>query len=262
MTLPIPTWRQLLAGDQLMRVFSVGRLAEPAVIELFHLAGGYQGFWMDAEHVLLTPEKIGACGLAARACGLNWFVRMPTVGYWQVAQYLELGAGGVMAAQVRSVEQAREFVSWCKFPPQGVRGLNTGGVDARYTHLAPAEYVAHVDPYIFVAIQIETAEAAADAEAIAALPGVDLLFVGPSDLSSALGVTGQFHSPKLWTAIESVAQACRNTGKHWGCVNPDEAFAQRAVELGCRMPTLGGDVLAMRRGIERFQQTFQAHFNA
>jgi 2-keto-3-deoxy-L-rhamnonate aldolase RhmA len=250
----------MLASSDLLRVFAISRLAEPIVIEMFGLAGGYHGFWLDAEHVMMTPEKVGACGLAARAAGLNWFVRMPMEGYWQVARYLELGAGGVMAAQVRTVEEARQFTSWCKFPPAGVRGLNTGGVDAKYTYRTPAELVEFGDNNTFVAIQIETAEAAQCAEEIATVPGVDLLFIGPSDLSCTLGVTGQFHSDQLWQAIERVAAACDNTGKHWGCAVPDAAFAKRAVALGCRMPTLGGDIIAVRRGVETLQATFGDHF--
>jgi 2-keto-3-deoxy-L-rhamnonate aldolase RhmA len=133
-------------------------------------------------------------------------------------------------------------------------------VDAKYTYRSPAELVNYGDANTFVAIQIETAEAAQCPERIAELPDVDLLFIGPSDLSCTLGVAGEFHSDRLWEAIERVATACKNTGKHWGCAVPDAKFAQRAVELGCRMPTLGGDIIAMRRGVEALRAAFADQF--
>jgi len=112
----------------------------------------------------------------------------------------------------------------------------------------------------FVSIQIETLGAIDDTNAIAALPGVDMLFIGPADLSLALGVVGDFHNDKLWEAIDHVAKACRDHGKAWGCVAPDPAFADRAVEAGCLMPTLGNDVLTVRRGIAALQSAFDSHF--
>jgi 2-keto-3-deoxy-L-rhamnonate aldolase RhmA len=113
----------------------------------------------------------------------------------------------------------------------------------------------------FVAIQIETLGALDDADDIAAFEGVDLLFVGPADLSMALGVVGQFHHEKLWEAIGRVAEACKNHGKAWGAVTPDPKFAARAIEQGCRMPTMGSAILALRRGIETIQNGFDDIFN-
>ena len=165
-----------------------------------------------------------------------------------------------MAAQIHSSDQAEEFVSWAKFSPRGTRGLNTGGRDANYTHKPPAEFIVDANKDNFVAIQIETTGAVDDADAIAAIDGVDLLFVGPADLSLALGVVGQFHDAKLWEAIDKVAAACKRHGKGWGAVTPDPKFAERAVENGCRMPTMGNDVLTLRRGIDAIKTAFAKHF--
>ena len=88
-----------------------------------------------------------------------------------------------------------------------------------------------------------------DAEKIAAIEGVDLLFVGPADLSQSLGVQGQRNHPKVWEGMEQVAKACKKHGKHWGVVPVDPAFADRCYELGCRMITFGNDILALKTGI-------------
>jgi 2-dehydro-3-deoxyglucarate aldolase/4-hydroxy-2-oxoheptanedioate aldolase len=255
-------FKEILAAGELVRVFQAGRVFHPVVFELFGLAGGYHGFWLDGEHVGLSTHEMTVAALAARANGFDCFARIPPIGYWHVTQCLETGMGGVMAAQIHDVQQAEQFVCWAKFAPRGGRGLNVGGRDADYSHKPPARFVADANRESFVAIQIETAGALADVDRIAAIEGVDLLFIGPADLSLALGIVGQFHHDELWRAIEHVAAACRRKGKHWGAVVPDPQFASRAVESGCRLITIGGDLLAVRRGIEAFRAAFAAHFPA
>jgi 2-dehydro-3-deoxyglucarate aldolase/4-hydroxy-2-oxoheptanedioate aldolase len=247
-------YKELLAGDSVIRTFAVGRVFHPIVIEMFGLAGGFQGFWLDGEHIDLTNQQMVAAGLAARANDFDSFARIAPTGYSQVTQCLEAGLGGVMAAQIHSAEQAEEFVGWAKFAPRGKRGLNVGGRDCDYTHLSAADFVERANRDSFVAIQIETLGAINDVDAIAAIDGVDLLFVGPADLSLALGVVGQFQHKKLWEAIQSVSDACRKHGKAWGAVTPDAKFFTRAIETGCRMPTVGNDVAALRRGIDALRQ--------
>jgi 2-keto-3-deoxy-L-rhamnonate aldolase RhmA len=165
-----------------------------------------------------------------------------------------------MGAQIRAADHAREFLSWAKFSPQGIRGLNLSGRDADYTHKPAAQMVEDANRDVMVGIQIETVGAVEQAEEIAALDGVDLLFVGPADLSLALGIVGQFHDGRLWEAIDRVARACRNHGKTWGCVAPDPRFADRAVASGCRMPTMGNDPGALRVGIDAIQKAFENQF--
>ncbi|RIK80102.1 MAG: host specificity protein [Planctomycetota bacterium] len=258
--MPNPTLKTRLAAGELVRVFCAGRIPHPLVIEMFALAGGYDGFWIDQEHAAVTYDQIVTFALAARANSLDCFVRMAPTGYSQVTQNLEAGAGGVMAAQIHSLAEAEQFVRWAKFHPEGVRGINTSGRDADYTHKPPAQFVAGANREHLVAIQIESPAAVAAADKIAALSGVDMLFVGPADLSLTLGVVGQFHHERLWEAIAQVGTACRNQGKTWGAVVPDDKFAARAVEHGCRMLSIGNDILALRRGVEALKQSFGQHF--
>ena len=255
------SFKQILADtDELIPTFVLSRMVHPVVIELFGLAGGYRGFWLDLEHASISTEQIVMAGVAARANNFDCFVRMPPTGYWQVTQCLEAGAGGVMGAQIHSAEQAAQFVSWAKFPPEGSRGINASGRDGDYTHKPMDQFVIHANRRSMVAIQIETLGAIDQIDAIAALPGVDMLFIGPGDLSLSLGVVGQLHHEKMWEAIGRVAAAAKRHGKAWGAVVLDPQFAIRAIELGCRMPTIGTDALALRFGIDTLQKTFEACF--
>jgi 4-hydroxy-2-oxoheptanedioate aldolase len=254
-------FKQLLSTGRLIRVFCSGRLVHPVPIQLFGLAGGYDGFWLDAEHAGISTEQITMAALVGRAVGLGSFVRMPLTNYAAVTQALESGVDGVMAAQVNSAAEAETFLRWAKFAPRGVRGLNTQGADAHFTRKTQIELAHDANRDHFVAIQIETLGALDEAERIAAIDGVDLLFIGPADLSQALGVLGQPDHERVWAAIDRVAAACERHGKAWGIVPAGPAFAGRCIEKGCRMMTFGSDVMAMRLGVQALQTMFADHFD-
>jgi len=253
-------FKTLLATDRQIRVFCAGRLIHPVSLQLFGLAGGYDGFWIDAEHAGVSNEQITMASLAGRASNMGSFVRMPVTNYAAVTQALESGTDGVMAAQVNSAEEAEKFVTWCKFAPRGMRGLNTQGADANFTHKTQVELAHDANRDHFVAIQIETLGALEEADAIAAIEDVDLLFIGPADLSQSLGVLGQPEHEKVWNAIDRVASACRKHGKAWGIVPASPSFADRCVEKGCRMVTYGSDVMALRLGIQAVKNMYASHF--
>jgi 2-dehydro-3-deoxyglucarate aldolase/4-hydroxy-2-oxoheptanedioate aldolase len=253
-------FKNLLAGDKLIHVFCTGRLVHPVTIQLFGLAGGYDGFWLDQEHAGLTTEQITVAALSGRACGLGCFVRMPVTNYAAVTQCLESGADGVMAAQVFSAAEAEQFVRWAKFAPRGMRGMNTQGADAHYTHKSPGQLARDANRDNFVAIQIETLGALEQVDQIAAIDGVDLLFVGPNDLSQSLGVIGEPNDDKVWEGIDRVAEACRRHGKHWGIVPFDPSCADRCVDKGCRLLTFGSDVSALRLGTQALKAAYKNQF--
>jgi 2-dehydro-3-deoxyglucarate aldolase/4-hydroxy-2-oxoheptanedioate aldolase len=243
-------FKDLLAANKLCRIFNLGRVVSPVLIDLFALSQGYHGFWIDQEHGGLTYEQILIASVCARANQFDTIVRMAPTDYARVTQNLEAGSGGVMAARIDSAEQAEQFVQWAKFAPRGSRGFNTSGWDARYTHKPPAVFAEEANREHLVSIQIETLGALEDAEKIAAIDGVDLLFVGPSDLSQAFGHVGQLNHAKVWEAIDRVAAACKQHGKHWGTVPAGPEFAQKCYDKGCRMLSLGADTVCIKKGIE------------
>ncbi len=253
-------FKNLLASGRMIRVFCAGRLVHPVSIQLFGLAGGYDGFWLDAEHAGISTDQITMAALVGRACGLGSFVRMPVTNYAAVTQAFESGADGVMAAQVGSAVEAEKFIKWAKFAPRGMRGVNTQGADAHFTHKTPLELAQDANRDHFVAIQIETLGALNEADEIASIDGVDLLFVGPADLSSSLGVLGQHDHPTVWDGIDRVAVACRRHGKAWGIVPTGPAYADRCAEKGCRMITFGSDVVAMRLGVQALKTMYTSQF--
>ncbi len=248
----------LATPDRVLRVFSLGRMCHPVAIEMFGQAGSFDGLWFDQEHSALTAEQILVGAIAARANGLGSFVRMPFTHYSLASQNLESGVEGLMAARIASAAEAAEFVRWCCYSPAGWRGMNTQGADGHFTRRSGRELADARREETLVGIQIETLGALNDAEAIASLDHIDLLFVGPADLSSELGVLGQPDHPRVWEAIDAVESACHKHGKAWGTVPPSPAFAARAVENGCRMLTIASELHALRVGIDALKQAYGA----
>ena len=253
-------FQHLLASGRVIRVFSLSRIVHPVIFDVFGMAGGFDGLWLDQEHGGMTAEQVRLASACARANQLGLIVRMPPGDYAQVTQNLEAGADGVMAAQIQSAAEAEAFVRRCKFAPRGSRGLNSSGFDARYTHKPLAELVVDANRDSFVAVQIETLGALDEVDRIAAIDGVDLLFVGPADMSQALGCVGQVNHAKVWEAIERVSAACHNHGKPWGTVPAGPEYARRCLENGCRMLTLANETLAVRRGVDVLKEWYADQF--
>src|SRR6516162_8061326 len=111
--------KALLAQDRVVRVTALGQLCNPKLVEMIAWQGGFDAVWFDQEHAGLTIPQIEEAARAARGCGLDSFVRLAATDYATVMRPLEAGAGGVMAAMVRSVRQAEDLLTWAKFHPRG-----------------------------------------------------------------------------------------------------------------------------------------------
>jgi 2-dehydro-3-deoxyglucarate aldolase/4-hydroxy-2-oxoheptanedioate aldolase len=253
--MPATMKNRLQNGEQLV-VFAVGRMFHHNIIHYLGMEGGFDGFWIDVEHGGLSTSDIEIAAAAGRAHGLEAFVRIPPTDYATVTRCLESGAVGVMAAQITSAEQAEEFVQWAKFAPRGRRGLNPLAYDGRFGSLPLEQFTQRANDESFVAIQIETASAVDEIEGIAAIDGVDLLFVGPSDLSQAMGAIGDFTHPRNVEAIDRVAAACAAHSKPWGAVTPTPEYAALLIGKGCTLISPTNDVKLVTSGLGAVKERF------
>jgi len=235
----------------------MGRLLHHNLIQVIGVNGGFDALWFDLEHVGNSIEQLEVAAMAARSQGMDCFVRLPPTDYSIIGRSLECGASGIMAAQVRSGAEAEQIVRWSKYAPRGVRGLNVSSYDGRFGLVPLAQHVERANRETLVIIQIETREALDQLDEIASIPEVDLLFIGPSDLSQALGVTGDFWHPKCLEALDHVAAACRRHNTAWGCLPPDPKYAARCVENGCQMLSITSDVRLLNLGIKAVKENYQ-----
>jgi 2-dehydro-3-deoxyglucarate aldolase/4-hydroxy-2-oxoheptanedioate aldolase len=250
---------RLNRGEILMAA-ACGRIVHHNLLQMIGLHGGFQVVWFDLEHMDYPTEKLEVGTLACRSQGMDTFVRLPPTDYASVTRALEAGAGGIMAAQIRSAVEAEQVVRWAKFAPRGCRGLNTAGWDARFTLTPPAKFAEQSNRESFIAIQIETVEALNDVEAIAAIDGVDLLFLGQADMSQNLGVIGDFMNPKCLAAMDRISAACAKHKKPWGVVPISSDYASMCVDKGCRMLSVGAEVRIINAGIEAVKKNYAKFF--
>jgi 2-dehydro-3-deoxyglucarate aldolase/4-hydroxy-2-oxoheptanedioate aldolase len=250
------TMKQRLHDGEPLVVFAMGRMFNHNIIRYLGMTGDFDGFWVDVEHGGLTTADIEIAAAAGQAHGLECFVRVPPTDYATVTRCFESGASGVMAAQIRTADEAEEFVQWAKFAPRGRRGLNPLGFDGRYGTIPLSQFAERANEETFVAVQIETAGAVEEVDAIAAVDGVDLLFVGPSDLSQAVGVIGDFLGDASIEAVDKVAAACREHGKQWGAVTPSPEYAAMLIEKGCTLISVVNDVKLVTEGLAATKEKY------
>jgi 2-keto-3-deoxy-L-rhamnonate aldolase RhmA len=244
--------KRLLAEGKVVKVFGLGQLCYPKLVEIIGQQGGYDAVWLDHEHTGVSACQLEEAARAARATGLDSFARLYVTDYATAMRPLEAGVGGIMAAQVRRAAEVRDLVQWTKFHPLGQRGVNGTGVDGRYGTLPLARYFQQANEETLLVVQIEHADAIREVEEIAAVPGIDVLFIGPADLSQSLGIPGEWDHPRLWETFERVARAADLHRIHWAILPLNPAFARRCLDLGCKMLAAGMDVWAFQRGLRDF----------
>ena len=181
-------------------------------------------------------------------------VRIPTVQYHFIARALDVGARGIMAPMVETVEQAQLLVSSAKYPPLGRRGAAFGIAHDDYAAGNVADKIAAANDQTLVIAQIETAAGLSLVEKIAAVEGIDVLWIGHFDLTISLGIPGQFEHPAFRDAVERVLAACRSHDKAAGFLAGDIAGGKALLERGFRILAYGGDLwlyqTALRTGLD------------
>lgn len=223
--------------------------ADPELVELM-ASGGVDALWICLEHKRLSPEAIYSLIQACRLGGAEAVLRVKPSNYTDVLYLLESGARGLMLPRVRDVDEVRAFVDAVKFPPLGRRGYDGIHADSAFGRLAPADYMETANRDGLVVVQIEEPEVVPHIEAIAALPGVDVLFVGPGDLTLGLGKFGRTDDPEIVAVIDRVAAACAKHGKVAGlpCA-PDQVAAYQ--KKGYRFFNVFSDYRGVTQGLRQ-----------
>jgi 4-hydroxy-2-oxoheptanedioate aldolase len=232
------TFRErVLARETLFGCWS--GLGSPLAAELA-ARSGFDWIVVDLEHGAATESELLAHLNAIEGSGAAALVRPQSGERLRIGRALDLGAAGVVIPRLDSAVEAQEALTFLHYPPSGVRGV------ALLTRGARLGTVGHgaietVNRDLVGIVQIESPGALRDADAIAAIDGVDVLFVGPADLSHSLGLPGRFSDPTYQRALESVVDACRAHGKAAGVLLYDHASFAPHLELGFTFVGLGAD---------------------
>ena len=236
--------RRILSGETLLGAWA--SLASPGSAELLGRAG-LDWVVVDLEHGNTTESELLAHLTAIEASGSVALVRPPSGERLRIGRALDLGAAGIVVPRLDTAEQVLEAVTFLRYPPTGQRGVALLTRGARLGTVNHAGVAALNDDIVGI-VQIESPSALEAADDLAATDGVDVLFVGPADLSHSLGVAGQFGTQLYQDALRKVVAACRAHGKAAGILLYDHASFAPHLELGYTFVGLGADVSFVNDG--------------
>jgi 4-hydroxy-2-oxoheptanedioate aldolase len=238
--------RARLATDLLAGTFL--NLGSATAVEIAATAG-FDWVLIDLEHGSGTAGDLRAQLLATRGTPVAPIVRLPSIDADMVKFVMDSGAAGVMFPYVANAVEAARGVDCMKYPPLGTRGV---AQNIRATDFGRnwKTYLQEANQRSLVVVQIETPDAVANADEMAAVPGVDVLFVGPMDLSVNLGHPGDFSSTKFVQSLKQVVSACQKHGKVAGILSRPELVREHQA-LGFRFVALGSDSGAIVQGMQQ-----------
>jgi 2-keto-3-deoxy-L-rhamnonate aldolase RhmA len=209
-------------------------------------AAGAEFCIFDMEHSGVGIETIKQQIAASRGIGLVPMVRVPGSHYHLIAPVLDAGAMGIMVPMVETAEEAEKIAAWCRYRPSGVRGLAFNLAHDDYRGGDIEAKMAGANERTLVIALIETRAGIDNADAILAVPGIDVGWLGHFDLSNALGITGQFDHPDFNRAVDRFLAACAKQGKAPGFLAGSPAVADAWLKRGVRCLCYGTDVMVFQ----------------
>lgn len=253
MQIPVNTFKHAIeAGTFQLGIWSV--LCNPIATEIVAVAG-FDWMVIDTEHspndlmMVFTQLQAAAGGTA------HPVVRIPWNDMVTIKRYLDIGVQTLLIPFVQNAEEARQAVASSRYPPKGVRGFATSTRATRFGSVK--DYAETYEREQCVIVQIENREGVDNIESIAAVEGVDALFVGPSDLAASLGHRGNLKHPEVQAVIEESIARIRACGKPAGILISDEGLANRYIELGCAFTAVGSDASILARTTEQLATKFR-----
>jgi 2-dehydro-3-deoxyglucarate aldolase/4-hydroxy-2-oxoheptanedioate aldolase len=204
-------------------------------------AAGFHWTFIDTEHGNFDLETVQDICRVSSLVGLCAVVRVADLQYHLVARALDCGAEGIVFPRVESPELLERAVSWTKFPPQGIRGFGLTTMAVNYESMSLPQIAEHMNDNTMVVLQIETVRAFEMREELLAVPGVDVVMIGPADLSISLGVPGEFQHPKLIDTVEAIKETCVRRGVVPGIHNRNLAIAKFWRDRGMKFIGCGNE---------------------
>ena len=240
--------RKRAMGGESVRGAMVFEFFTPGIAQILKLAG-CEYIIYDMEHAGFSIGQLKVQCAHCRGLGIAPMVRVPRGEYQFLARALDVGAHGVMVPMVDSADAARVIAEATHYPPNGRRGAAFGFAHDDYEAGDPASKMRSADSRNLVIAQIETERGLAEVEDIAAITGIDCLWLGHFDLTNFLGVPGQFEHPDYLRAVERIVAAGRANGKALGFMAADQDWARRYRDFGFNMIASGTDQGILTAGV-------------
>jgi 4-hydroxy-2-oxoheptanedioate aldolase len=253
MEMPINHFKRAIGAGRLQLGLWSG-LSNNVTVEVL-ANSGFDWLLLDTEH---SPNELPMVHTQLQAITrgkAHPIVRPPWNDTVVIKRYLDLGVQTMLIPYVQDEQEARAAVAATRYPPNGVRGYAAAPRASDYGRVK--EYPKHCEAQLCVLLQVETPQALANIESIAAVDGVDGIFIGPGDLSASMGYIGQPMHPEVVAAIENAIARIKACGKAAGILVGDEALTRRYIELGCTFVAVGSDIGILARGAEALAAKFK-----
>ncbi len=221
-------------------VGTFAKIPDPCVVELLALRG-FDFFIVDNEHSQMSKESMLGLVRTADISGIVPIVRVRENSRAQILQALDAGALGVMVPETNSAAEVRHVVESAYYTPLGGRGYTASSRAAGYGTMDPAEYAAIANANIISLVYCETQAALDNLDEMLAVPGVDVMWIGPMDLTQALGVIGKPAHPRVTKAVETVVSKCLAARVAVGTIASDAAAAARLFDMGVQLISVASD---------------------
>jgi len=217
---------------------------------------GYDWLFIDLEHGTMSLEFASTISVAALDTGIAPIVRVPFMQYHMATRALDGGALGIVMPHVDTPDQARDIADHLKYPPMGHRSVAGGQAIFDFKPMKIAELIAESNRATLVVVMLETPTAIANADKIAAVPGIDVLLIGTNDLAAEMDIPGEFGHERIAAAYETVIAACKKHGKWSGMGGVyNQPLLGKYVGMGIQMVLAGNDVgFLMAAGAARAQE--------
>jgi 4-hydroxy-2-oxoheptanedioate aldolase len=250
--LPVNTFKRALkAGDRQIGLWCT--LSSNYAIEV--VAGaGFDWLLIDTEHSPNELDMVLSQLQAVAPYATHPVVRVPWNDMVTIKRFLDIGAQTLLIPYVQNEEEAKKAVAYTRYPPDGVRGL--GGTTRASRFGRVKDYARRASEELCVLVQVETRTALDSLEAIAAIDGVDGVFIGPADLHASLGYAGETSRPEVKELIDDAIRRIRKSGKAAGVLTGVEADARRWLDLGCQFVAVGLDASILARESEKLRARF------
>ncbi len=234
------TKEKLQAGEVAMGLGV--RLARGVEIAKVAKVCGFDWLFIDMEHSPLSLETVADITLAGLDAGCTPIVRASSHLHHHASRPLDAGAQGIVVPHIEDADEARQVVNQCLYPPIGHRSLAGGAAILEYDAMPMAEAARVINDNLLVTVMLESPTAIANADAIAAVDGVDVLLIGTNDLCAEMGIPGQYDHDDVVAAYDAMISACRNNGKHPGMGGIYSGLMERYIKMGARFVLGGSDL--------------------
>lgn len=248
--------KDLIVKQEVIIGAFLSEIASPNILRIMKVAG--IGFVIvDCEHGPFDFSQVASLAAVARGLELPMLVRIPYINREHIQKYLDSGVDGLLAPMTGTAEAAEELVRYSKYAPAGVRGISLMRPHSEYNPGDLCTYMKKANQSTMLFVQIETQEGVENADEIAAVEGIDGIFVGPNDLASDFGRPGEFNTSDMTNSIKEVIEASKKVNKPCGIISSQISYLKECREMGMTIFSCNSEVGLLYKGVTEMIKDFR-----